>query len=164
MKKLRNPFQQYDSYQCFGCDPENHHGLQMEFYEDGMDLLSIWEPKAFLQGYGNVLHGGIQSTLLDELASWIVYVKARTGGVTAHMDVKFRKPVYVNQGKLTVRGRLKEVNKRFAMISAEIYDSKGEITTVADIRYFVYPEEVAREKFFYPGHEAFYEDPGPSSK
>ena len=156
MKKLRNPFRQFDDYQCFGCDPQNHQGLQMEFYEDGEDLVSEWQPRPFLQGYGNVLHGGIQTTLLDELASWIVYVKARTGGVTANIEVKFRKAVYVNQGKLTVRGRLKEISKRFAVIEAELYDSQGRMTTSANIRYFIYPEDVAREKLFYPGHEAFY--------
>ena len=157
MKKLRNPFRQFEGYQCFGCDPQNPYGLHMEFYEDGEDLVSEWQPRKFLQGYGNVLHGGIQTTLLDELASWIVYVKARTGGVTAHVDVKFKRAVYVNQGPLTVRGRLKETNRRFATIEAELYDSGGQITTSAHIRYFIYPQEEAREKLYYPGHEAFYE-------
>jgi len=157
MKKLRNPFRQFEGYQCFGCDPENQHGLQMEFFEDGEDLVSEWQPRSFLQGYGKVLHGGIQTTLLDELASWVVYVKARTGGVTSNIDVKFKRAVYVHQGPLTIRGRLKEINRRFATIEAELYDSGGQITTTASIRYFIYPQEVAREKLYYPGHEAFYD-------
>ena len=156
MKKLRNPFTKNEDYQCFGCDPANHYGLQMEFYEEGDDLISYWDPKSYLQGYGNILHGGIQSTLMDELASWIVYVKAKTGGVTAEMNVKFKKPVYVNKGKLRIRGRLKETGRKLALIETELLNAEGEVCAVADIRYFVYPEEVARKKLFYPGHEAFY--------
>ena len=112
MKKLRNPFTSNEGFRCFGCDPSNHHGLQLEFYEDGEYLVSDWEPKEFLQGYGNILHGGIQSTLMDEIASWVVYVKARTGGVTADMQVKFKKAVYVNKGKVRIRGRLKETDRK----------------------------------------------------
>ncbi len=157
MKKLKNPFVSIDDFQCFGCAPDNHHGLRMEFYEDGEYLVSEWNPKSFLQGYGNVLHGGIQTTLMDEIASWVVYVKVKTGGVTANLDVKFKKTVYVNKGVLTIRAKLKSVDKRFAHIFAEVLDNEGNVCSESNLRYFVFPEKVAREKLYYPGHEAFYE-------
>lgn len=128
----------------------------MEFYEDGDYILSEWEPKSYFQGYLNVLHGGIQTTLMDEIASWIVYVKARRAGVTAELNVKFRKPVYVNQGKITVRGKLKEVNRKFAFIQGELFDHEGNLCASADIKYFVYSEEIAKKKLYYPGYESFY--------
>ena len=158
MKKLRNPFREFENYQCFGCSPENPNGLQMEFYEDGEFLVSEWEPKTHLQGYGNVLHGGIQTTLLDEIASWVVYVKARTGGVTANLEVKFKKAAYVNKGKLKVRAKLTKTDKRFAYIFSELLDEEGDVCSQAELRYYLFPEKTAREKLFYPGHEAFYYD------
>ena len=157
MKKLINPFKQFEGYQCFACDPDNQHGLQMEFYEDGDYLVSEWEPKPHLQGYFNVLHGGIQTTLLDEIASWIVYVKAKTGGVTANIDIKFKKPVYVNKGKLTIRGKLKNLDKKFAFIQGELLDHEGNLCAQADIKYYIFPKDVAREKYYYPGDQAFYQ-------
>jgi uncharacterized protein (TIGR00369 family) len=157
MRKLKNPFASKEGYNCFGCSRDNHHGLQMEFYEDGDYLVSEWEPKSFLQGYGNVLHGGIQTTLMDEIASWVVYVKAKTGGVTANLEVKFKKAVYVDKGPLTIRAKLNTLEKRFAYIYAELLDNEGNVCAEANLRYFVFPEKVAREKLFYPGSEAFYE-------
>ncbi len=158
MRKIKNPFLDIQGYQCFGCAKNNPHGLQMEIYEDGEYLLSEWEPKSYLQGYGNVLHGGIQATLLDEIASWIVYVKAQTGGVTASMEMKYKKTVYVNKGNLTIRGKLKDTDKRFAYIFAELLDHEGKVCAEGNFRYFIFPEEIARKKLDYPGIDAFYED------
>lgn len=158
MRKLKNPFIKADDFYCFGCSPENEHGLKLEIYEDGDYLLSEWEPESYLQGYKNVLHGGIQSTLLDEIASWIVYVKAKTGGVTASMEVKFKKTVYVNKGKLKIRGKLKDTDKRFAYIFAELLDQDGNVCAEGNLKYFIFPENIAREKLDYPGVEAFYDD------
>lgn len=157
MKKLNNPFVQFEGYNCFACDPNNQEGLQMSFYEDGEYILTEWEPKSYFQGYRNVLHGGIQSTLMDEIASWTVYVKAKKAGVTASMNVRFKKPVYVNKGKITVRGKLTEMNRKFAFIQGELFDHAGNLCAEADIKYFVYPEEVARKKLYYPGTDSFYQ-------
>ena len=30
-------------------------------------------------GYNDILHGGIQATLLDEIATWVVYAVLGTG-------------------------------------------------------------------------------------
>lgn len=69
-RKLLNPFAQSDSdFHCFGCSPSNESGLQLQFFEDGDFLTATWEPKSLLQGYKNVLHGGIQATLLDEISN-----------------------------------------------------------------------------------------------
>ncbi|MFW5916489.1 MAG: PaaI family thioesterase [Bacteroidota bacterium] len=112
--------------------------------------------QTYLQGYLNVLHGGIQSTLMDEIASWVVYVKVKRAGVTASMNIKFRKPVYVNRGKIIVRGKLNEIVSKFASIRGELFDHEDNLCAEAEIKYLVYPEEVARKKLYYPGHEAFY--------
>jgi uncharacterized protein (TIGR00369 family) len=156
MKKLKNPFVEMDGYNCFGCAPVNNQGLQLDFYEDGEYIISEWEPQSHFQGYGNVLHGGIQTTLMDEIASWVVYVKAKTGGVTANLDVKFKKTVYVNKGKIKIRAKLLNTDKRFAYIFAELMDHEGKICSEANLRYFIFPEKYAKEKLYYPGHQAFY--------
>ena len=62
MRKIKNPYTDLEGYNCFGCSPNNPIGLNMEFYEDGEYVISDWEPKKHLTGYGNILHGGIQST------------------------------------------------------------------------------------------------------
>ena len=68
MKKIRNPYagMEDQGYNCFACCPSNPFGLKMEFYEDGDDIVCIWEPDLNYQSWIGTLHGGIQATLLDE--------------------------------------------------------------------------------------------------
>ena len=67
MKKIINPWEGLDGYMCFGCAPNNPLGLHMEFFEDGDDIVAFWKPQGTYQGWLRTLHGGIQTTLMDEL-------------------------------------------------------------------------------------------------
>ena len=115
-----------DDYCCFGCAPDNENGLKMEFYEDGDDIVSIWDPADHFQGYNFILHGGIRASLIDELAAWVIFVKLRTSGYTTRLDVKYIQPAYTNRGALTLRGRVKEMKKNIATIEVETYRSGRE--------------------------------------
>jgi uncharacterized protein (TIGR00369 family) len=121
-------------------------------------LVSYWNPRPLLQSYPKVVHGGIQSTLLDEIAGWVVYVKCGTVGLTAEMKVKFRHPLYINQGEITVRAKVAEQNKRLATIEAKLIDSSGKTCAEAELKYFLLSETDAREKYNYPGVAAFYDN------
>ena len=144
-------------YQCFGCSPYNEFGLHLEFWEDGDEVVSFWNPRPILQSYPKVLHGGIQSTLLDEIAGWVVYVKCGTVGLTAEMKVRFKKPLMIDEGEITIRAKLLEQNKRFALIHAQLMNPSGLVCAEAELRYFLLSESDAREKYNYPGIQAFFE-------
>jgi uncharacterized protein (TIGR00369 family) len=157
-RKLLNPFAQSDSnFHCFGCSPTNESGLQLQFFEDGDFLTATWEPKSFLQGYKNVLHGGIQATLLDEISTWTVFVKAKAGGVTSHMDIKYRKTVYTNEGSLFLKARIKERTTRVITVEAFLYNPQNQLCCEALVDIFLFPEKAVSEKYLYPGYDRFFE-------
>lgn len=151
MEKIKNPWVGLDGYKCFGCAPDNEHGLRLEFFEDGDDVVATWKPESCYQGWLDTLHGGIQSTLMDELAGWVVFRKLQTAGVTSRLDARFLKSISTNEPFLTVRGRIKEQKRAAVFIETEIYDSKGELCTRADIVYFAMPKERAEKDFFFKG-------------
>lgn len=155
MKKIRNPFDPAVN-RCFGCSPGNPIGLKLEFFEEDNGLVCFWDPDENMQGYPGVVHGGIQTTLMDELASWIVFVLGKCGGFTSSMEIRFRKPLPVSKGKVKVTGKLVEMNRRIADIETQIYDSDGVLCSTAKIRYFVFTEEQAREKMGMPDHNEFF--------
>ena len=159
MKKIINVHRDDDPdmYQCIGCSPHNPIGIKLEFWDDGESIISKWKPRPEFMGWVNVLHGGIQATLLDEIAAWVVYTKCETAGVTAELQVKYKNPVYINKGEITIKGRLLEKNKRIAIILAQLFDAGNELCAEARVKYYIFPENVAREKFHYPGIAAFYE-------
>ena len=67
LKKIINPWRNNPQYHCFGCCPDNPIGLHMEFYEDGDYIMSTWHPEHNYQGWVDTMHGGILSTLIDEV-------------------------------------------------------------------------------------------------
>lgn len=155
-KAILNPYENLDGYNCFGCSPKNSLGLRMQFFEEE-DLVSCdWKPEAHFAGYKKVLHGGIQATLLDEIASWCVQIKLKTAGVTANLDLRYKKPVFVDQGPLKVTARILKTEKRIAYVRTELYNANGELCCGGTIKYFTYPEKIAREKLYYPEFEQFF--------
>ena len=147
-----------EGYNCFGCSPDNKFGLNLRFIDEGEYLTSEWEPRLYFQGYHNVLHGGIQATLLDEIASWYVYAKLKSAGVTSKMEIRYKKPVYIHKGgKLKLRARLQQQRRNLADIGCELFDADGQLCAYGVIQYFVFPEKTAREKYFYPGPGEFFD-------
>ncbi|MFO8055012.1 MAG: PaaI family thioesterase [Bacteroidales bacterium] len=155
MKKLHNPYAEYADYSCFGCAPDNPAGLQLQFFEDGDYIMTQWDPEQHLEGFFNVLHGGIQATLLDEAASWVVFVKAGTAGLTSKMNVRYKQAVKIDEGTITVRARLMEMKRNVAVIYAEILDAEEKICAYAHVEYFTFSPEKAKEKLYYPGLKKF---------
>jgi uncharacterized protein (TIGR00369 family) len=82
-----------DDQHCFVCGARNEQGLQLEFVPGDGTLSTIWVSQKRFQGYADVLHGGMISTILDEVMinlPWKVYGAPVT---TAELTVRFRKPV-----------------------------------------------------------------------
>lgn len=80
---------------CFGCGSQNPIGLGLQFRRlpDGRVWTSFTPAKEY-EGYFGMTHGGIISTVLDEVMSWAITV-AGEFGVTARMSVTFRQPARV---------------------------------------------------------------------
>ena len=159
MKKITNPFAgkaDWHEYNCFGCSPNNDIGLQMEFWDNEEELIAKWMPRKSMEGWTGVLHGGIQATLMDELAAWVVFTKLQTSGVTSGLNVEYLSPVYITKGEITLKGKLISTEKRLAKINCSLFDGNNKKCAEGEITYFCFPEKIAKIKYHYPGIEAFY--------
>ncbi len=149
---------QYPGYNCFGCSPENPVGIHLDFVEEGDFITAQWQPGSNYQGYFNVLHGGIQSLLMDELASWVVYVKAGIAGVTSRLKVKFIKAIYIDKGYIKIFGKIERQVRNIYTIKCWIENNKGEKCAEASIDFFTFSEEKSKKDLYYPGKESFYSE------
>lgn len=152
---IKNPYYKMEGYNCFGCSHENKLGLKMSFRMEGDEVLCDWEPESHFQGWVGVLHGGIQATLMDEIASWLVFVKLKTAGVTSRMEVKLIKPVKMDMAPFRLRASLLEMRRNIAVIKVCLYMNDGTLGAESYMHYFTFPPELAQEKLFYPGIEHF---------
>ncbi len=154
--KIRNPFDS-DKNQCFGCSTFNPAGLKLTFEEEDGKLFAYWDPLPHFQGYINVLHGGIIATLLDEAGAWCIYISPGTSGVTSSLTVRYLKPVYISKGTVRIEAELISLQEKSGLYKCRLYDGDGRLCAEADIEYFLYPEKIARQRFHYPGREAFFQ-------
>lgn len=89
---------------CFVCGKDNPIGLHLEFKEkDGM-YYTTFTPRREHQSYNGVLHGGIVSTLLDEIMTRYLYAQGKKA-VTAKLEVRFRTTTPIGQ-PLTICSRI----------------------------------------------------------
>jgi len=117
---------------CFGCSQKNPHGLKMKFYADDAALYSWLSVPDHLCGWDGIVHGGVLSTMLDEIMGWSAIYQLRRIVMTKTMTVDFFKPVYIDD-ELRVEGRvIEQTSEREAILEGKIY--KGEDVLCAQTR------------------------------
>ena len=104
---------------CFGCGKKNPIGLQLVFKEEDEHYSTTFTARPEHQGYDGIMHGGLVSTVLDEVMARYIYAKG-FNAVTARLDVRFRQPTPIGQ-QLTATAKI--TGKR-----GNMYEVVGEIT------------------------------------
>jgi uncharacterized protein (TIGR00369 family) len=110
---------------CFVCGEKNSGGLRLNFELDKekKTLQTIFVPSPTYQGWDGIVHGGIISTLLDEVMAKLVY-ELGYQAVTASLEVRFKKPALILE-PLRVCGEIMDVSKRLIKAKAHIVKEDG---------------------------------------
>ena len=109
-----------DGY-CFVCGPKNPVGLKLKFRFDGKAIKTEFIPKKEHQGYLDIVHGGIISTLLDE-AMVKLAIAMDMPAVTARMDIRLRKALAVGEKVMVEAEILKETRKTIDAYAKAVTD------------------------------------------
>ena len=138
---------------CFACGTANPVGLNLSFYRQGDYVCSDITLERNYEGWENMAHGGIVSTLLDEVMSWAVLYFRRIFFVTRTIKIKYLRPVPLYR-LLTVKARLIEgQNRRICKARGLIQDedehvlARGEATfaILSDKDLYLVPDTIKRE-------------------
>jgi len=108
-----------DEY-CFACGKNNPRGLKMDVQFDSQSARCTYSVPEELQGWPDITHGGIISTMLDEIMVWAAAGK-KINTVTAELTVRFKKPMPTNKS-VTVEGIIVEDRKRLLLAQARAFD------------------------------------------
>ncbi|MBG0782565.1 MAG: PaaI family thioesterase [Bacteroidales bacterium] len=153
--KINNPYNTLAEHHCFGCSIRNPIGLKLTFELEGEQVKTSWNPSKNYQGFEDIVHGGIISTLMDEVAAWAIQLLLKTSGVTSELNVKYLRPLRVSKGTVDVSAEINSVEGKLAHVKTVIKDSDDVICAEGLITYFIFPEGVAQKKFRYPGINVF---------
>jgi uncharacterized protein (TIGR00369 family) len=120
-----------DDHTCFACGPANPHGLHMTFLTDGEEVFSRLTVPDHLRGWNNMVHGGVISTILDEVMSWAAIHLIKSIIVTRTMRVDFLKPVFIGQ-QLKAVARISEIlSRKEALLQGDLYNAEKVLCATA---------------------------------
>ena len=82
---------------CIGCGQNNPLGLKLNFKWDGKTARAEFTPTKFYQGWPDIVHGGIISTMLDEAMGHATLFSGFFEFLTAAIQVNFKRPVLIGE-------------------------------------------------------------------
>jgi uncharacterized protein (TIGR00369 family) len=125
-------------HNCFACGTLNTHGLQLELHAADDECWTELVLDSRFEGWQGIAHGGIVSTILDEVMAWAL-VEHDLWGLTARMQVEFKKPVPIGA---PIRGEGHVVSARRRVVEAEgvLRDAAGTVLATATATYVAAPE------------------------
>ena len=85
---------------CWGCGPDNAHGLRLKSYWRGDTTVARYQPKPYQAGWPWVLNGGILASLIDCHCVCTAIAEARRAPVASQDG---HPPVVFATGSLSVR-------------------------------------------------------------
>lgn len=120
---------------CFACGSLNPCGLKLQFEEQDDTYITHFTGAPTHQGYDGIMHGGIVSTLLDEIMARYIYAKGVTA-VTARLEIKYLKPTPIGV-PLLVKGRIIKNRGRIYETAGTIELPDGTVTAEGTAKVFV---------------------------
>lgn len=123
---------QYDSEKqihvpyCFGCSPDNPHGLKIDFTIKDNIVIGEFTSDTHHMGPPDAVHGGIIATLIDESISFFGRGLLKEDVRTMRVEIVFRNQAPIGE-RLWVEARLQEEKSRKLIITARVYTEKNTI-------------------------------------
>ncbi len=126
---------QSNTHYCFVCGLDNPRGLALRFESDGAGkAVARTTFSSDYQGYPGIVHGGILSTVLDEVGgrASMKQMRPEVVLVTGKLTVHFRKPVKVGQ-PVVIEGEVVKEYGRVVETKATIRSESGDLLVEAEI-------------------------------
>ena len=117
-----------NDHYCFVCGEKNPSGLHLWFSLNEGKVLTEFTPQKIHQGYKDIVHGGIISTVIDEAMVKAALVQGMPA-VTAEITVRFRNPLMAGE-KAIVEAEITKANRKIIETTAVV--KKADCTIVAE--------------------------------
>jgi len=116
----------------------------MKFFTDGDKVFSNVTIPDHLCGWSNIAHGGVITTILDEIMSWAALHFLKRITMTKSMQIEFIKPVYINR-RLRAEGNVLEVRgKHDAVMEGILYSDNTVVCARSTANFSIFSPKVAK--------------------
>ncbi len=116
---------------CFGCSRKNPHGLNLRFWLMEKGCYTRCVIPDHLCGIDGVVHGGILTLVLEEVAQWTIISHFAKFGMTREVSVRYLKPVPINK-EIIVEAEIIDQKEKDVLFHCTVRDSKVTLLTESD--------------------------------
>lgn len=134
------PLPKPQGHHCFACGTANPIGLHLDFYRLDDSICSEITLGREYEGWENMAHGGIVSTLLDEIMSWTLIYFKKAFFVTRKMQVKYVRPVPVGE-PLVVKGRITKDGSQLVKVRGDVWDGGNRLLARSEAEFAMVSED-----------------------
>jgi uncharacterized protein (TIGR00369 family) len=117
---------------CFACGAENDNGLQLRITGSEKGVRAHINLPVWTQGYKSTVHGGIISTILDEMTVWAAF-KNGCKCVTAELCVRWKKAMNTEED-YTAHAWVRQIKHRLVHAESEIRDENQDVIASAQAK------------------------------
>ena len=119
---------------CFACGSKNPISLNLNFnfYEENK-VKAEFKPTRNLQGFQDILHGGITTTVMDEAMAKVINLQG-IKAVTAEINVRFKQAVPVEK-EYIVQGVLQKQKKKIIFTESFLKDKNDNLYASATAKF-----------------------------
>ena len=128
---------------CFGCGPHHPNGFRLRFHVEHDEVVTQFTPLKSHEGAPNVMHGGLVTTVADEVGAWALIALRWKFGFTGTMTSRFPRAVRV--GTL-VQGRAKITKESTRVMHVDVRMLQEGHTCFSSTMSFIVLDQKGAEK------------------
>ena len=125
---------------CFVCGADNPIGLRGRSFKCGERIELAFTPRSEHAGWNGVVHGGLVSTVLDEVMTWSAIVALRRACFAADFTIRLRQPLPPGTTCRAV-AHPPRLRRRIVDTVAELVGDDGTVYASAEGRYMAVPPD-----------------------
>ena len=129
---------------CFVCGKDNPIGLNIVFFRDQNKIKAEFIPESKHQGFKGIVHGGILSSILDEIMGRTAIITRDVMTMTVEINIKYRKKALVGE-KIIFAAQMTKDLGRMIEAQAEARSEDGTLLTEAKGKFIVLSKEMQKE-------------------
>ncbi|WP_394824877.1 PaaI family thioesterase [Pendulispora albinea] len=128
---------------CFACSPDHPTGLRLKFRVDGDEVVTRFKPERAHEGAPGVMHGGLVTTVADEVGAWALIALLEKLGFTGTMSSRFPRAVRVGR---EVEGRARITKRSTRIVEVDVRMLQDDVECFSSAMSFIVLNQAGAEK------------------
>ena len=129
---------------CFGCSRYNLQGLHLRFWLSEKGCFTRCNIPEHLCGIDGLVHGGIITMLLEEVAQWSIIAHLGRFGITREISVRYLRHVPTNSD-IAVEAQIIKKDEKYVVLHSTVNNSDGVLLVEGDSSWLlVTPSVIAK--------------------